>query len=270
MLHSHHLFEFRTNVSAVLSTMSAKDAEQRVKMLEIQNKRLSEKVEVQKAELAQRQKTIEAQEERWRAAQAAIFAVRRGWTQLHEDMHEIASRAGFTKSLIATAETKPFLDPLLTKLMSSNGERTNAEREVQEDDARTHAEEIKKLAEAADVEIKNQAKGTVRLLAEMMAKLPSEEIPSVEATALEANARKATIRAMQERVRMTHDSLTRRESELKEIRRRLSDTQLELEMAQRTIMSYKNSTPKEMSPSKSQSEQRGWRDGIRSVLCRFY
>ena len=241
--------------------MSAKAAEQRIKVLEIQNKRLSEKVEVQKTELAQRQKRIEAQEARWRDAQAAVFAVRRGWTQLHEDIHEIADRAGLTENLAALTETATFLDPLLTKLTSWSGERTNADGEMHEDDARTHAEEMQKLAEAADVEIKNQAKETVGVLAEMVTKLQSKRTPSVETVAAqEVDAIKATIRAMQERVRLTQDTLTRRESELKEIRCRLSDTQYDLETAQRKILSYKNSISKETTLSKSQSKHRQWKD----------
>ena len=251
--------------------MSAKATEQRIKVLEIQNKRLSEKVEVQKVELAQRQKRIEAQEERWRDAQAAVFAVRRGWTQLHEDIHEIADRAGLAENLAAMTETATFLDPLLTKLLASSGERTNAEGTTQEDDARTHAEEMRKLAEAADVEIRKQAKETVGVLAEIVGRLPSERAPSVEATIQETDAMKATIRAMQERVRLTQDTLTRRESELKEVRCHLSDTQLDLETAQRKILSYKNNMSKETTLTKSQSKHREGRDEIARVrvLCRF-
>ena len=102
-----------------------------------------------------------------------------------------------------------------------------------------------RLAEAPEAEIKNRADKTVELLEETVAKLQSGRMSGADVAAHEADAVKAPIRATPEGVRLTQGASTRRESGLRENRRPLSETQLDLETAQRRFSSYNSRLPKE-------------------------
>lgn len=212
--------------------------ETKVHRLEFQKQKLSEKLEVQKKELAAQQQTIDSQFKRWTEAQSAVLAIRRGWAQFLEDLETMASSSGLDlrDSDLAFEEGCSFFDPMIQVLLAPAQRK---EEQTMIDEVRAHAQTSESLAESVDIEIKRESERVTRFLAKILDHVQKGSSPKHVSDA----KWKAAYRAASSRAKMAEDKLACKETELTDVRNELADRLIELESAQRKILSLKNAAP---------------------------